>query len=148
MSQLPKRKAKAPERFQVMEKGSFSVDYQNKKESDDLLQRKMYQANYKEATKAMAELDDQTDENKKQKAGKEKYKKKQTAKKESGKKSSNKENQRKSIEEKKEKLAMRTQRIKEYQKNFREKAKQDLQEKKKKDKIYLANYKKMKKNRK
>ena len=43
---------------------------------------------------------------------------------------------------------MRMQRIKEYQKNFREKAKQDLEEKKKKDKIYLANYREMKKNRK
>ena len=145
MSQLPKRKAKAPERFQVMEKGSFSVDYQKKKEFDDLLQKKMYQVNYKEATKAMAELDDQTHENKTQKAEKEKSKKEKTAKKKSGEKNSNKENQ--SIEEKQEKSAMRTQRIKDYQKNFREKAKQNLEEKKKKDKIYLENYRKMKKNR-
>ena len=43
---------------------------------------------------------------------------------------------------------MRTQKIKENQRIYREKAKEKLEEKKKKGKIYLANYRKMKANRK
>ena len=141
MSQLPKRKPKAPERFQVMEKRSFSADYQKKKENVNSLQKQMYQLNYKEATKAMAEIDEKKHEDKKQKVGKTK-----SGEKKSGGKYSNKENQKK--EEKEEKFAMRTQKIKENQKIYREKAKEKLEEKKKKEKIYLDNYRKMKKNRK
>ena len=80
MSQLPKRKSKAPERFEVMENRSFSVDYQVKKNKDESLQKKMYQVNYREATKAMAELDEKKDEEKGQKAGKNKIGKKDTNK--------------------------------------------------------------------
>ena len=118
MSQLLKRKSKAPERFEVMEKGSFSVDYQKKKYKDESLQKMMYQDNYKEATKAMAELDDKK-EVKVQKAGKQ-IRKAKSDKKITGGKDSNTENQK--DKEKDQKLAMRTQNLKEYQKNYREKA--------------------------
>ena len=140
------RKREEPNRFKAWKSGDshepFSIRNQKEKMKVEDVAKKEYQAKYREKVKLKKQVlaaeklkDGNEDQNKPSKA----KKKQDEMKTVEEKKQRDADKQLKTTEKKKE--------ILEYQKQYREKIKADKIENKKKQKIYLENYKKMKKNK-